>query len=267
MTDTATEGVGEGFTQTAADYDEAVRHNISGARRLIDAIPPGDYRDVLDVGCGTGFSAFAMADRFGPLRLTGVDASAGMLEQFRGKLAARGDIEATLHAADVLDMPVPDGAFDAVICSMAFHWFPFKARAMQAMARTLRPGGVIAILCSGSGGEGEFRHLLSRLEPGVPTWVGAFETVQRDIPDMERYLAGAGLEPVDVWMERRIRRTDPVAYMERMRVVAGHITADTGAGEREDLERRVEEALAGACEADGRFRYTFTKLFTIARRP
>jgi ubiquinone/menaquinone biosynthesis C-methylase UbiE len=267
MTDTATEGVGEGFSQTAADYDEAVRHNISGARRLIASIPAGTYRDVLDVGCGTGFSAFTMADRFGPLRLTGVDASEGMLAQFRAKLADRPDIEATLHAADVLDMPVPEGAFDAVICSMAFHWFPFKGRAMAAMARTLKPGGVIAILCSGSGGEGEFRHLLSRLEPGVPGWVGAFESVQRDIPDMEGYLRDAGLVAEDVWMERRIRRADPAAYMERMRVVAGHITAGAGDEAREELERRVEDALAGAVDADGRFQYTFTKLFTIARRP
>ncbi|MFP5450848.1 MAG: class I SAM-dependent methyltransferase [Thermoleophilia bacterium] len=267
MTDTATDGVGEGFSKTAADYDDAVRFNIAGAQRLIASIPAGEYRDVLDVGCGTGFSAVAMADRFGPLRLTGVDASEGMLEQFEAKLAGRPDIEATLHAADVLDMPVPDGAFDAVICSMAFHWFPFKGRAMAAMARALKPGGVIAILCSGSGGEGEFQHLLARLEPGVPGWVGAFDTLQRDIPDMEGYLAHAGLEPLDVWMERRIRRADPVAYMERMRVVAGHITAGAGEEEREDLERRVEEALAAAVDADGRFEYTFTKLFTIARRP
>lgn len=267
MTDPGTENVGEGFSQTAVDYDEAVRHNIAGAQRLIAAIPDGEYRDVLDVGCGTGFSAEAMADRFGPLRLTGVDAAEGMLDLFRAKLAGRPDIEATLHAADVMSMPVPDGAFDAVICSMAFHWFPFKGAAMREMARTLRPGGVLAILCSGTGGEVEFQRLLSRLEPGVPTWVGAFESLQRDIPDMEGYLDGAGLEPVDIWMERRIRRTDPFAYMERMRVVAGHITAGGTDEDRESLERRVDEALQGAVDEQGRFRYTFAKLFTIARKP
>lgn len=267
MSDTATEGVGEGFTRTAADYDEAVRFNIHGARRLVAAIPDGEYRDVLDVGCGTGWSAEAMADRFGPIRLTGVDASEGMLEQFRAKLGDRSDIDATLHAADVLRMPVDDAAFDAVVCSMAFHWFPFKAAAMRAMARALRPGGVIAVLCSGADGEREFQHVLSRLEPGVPTWVGAFDTLQRDIPDMEGYLAGAGLEAVDVWMERRIRRVDPAGYLERMRVVAGHITAGGTDEERESLERRVEEAVTAACDPDGRFRYTFTKLFAIARRP
>ncbi len=266
MSDDATRDVGEGFTRTAADYDAAVRFNIAGAARLVASIPAGDYRDVLDVGCGTGFSALAMADRFGPLRITGVDASEGMLEQFSTKVAARPDVTCTVHRADVLEMPVPEAAFDAVICSMAFHWFPRKAEAMAAMARTLRPGGIVAVLCSGSGGEGEFRHILSRLEPGIPAWVGAFDAVQRDIPDMEGYLRHAGLEALDIWMERRIRRVDPAAYLERMRVVAGHIAGDLDPAEREDLDRRVWDGISAASGPDG-FEYTFTKLFAVARRP
>ena len=263
MTDTGTEGVGEGFTRTAADYDDAVRFNIEGARRLVMSLPDGRYRDVLDVGCGTGWSAEAMADRFGPIRLTGVDASEGMLERFREKLAGRRDIEATLHAADVLEMPVEDAAFDAVICSMAFHWFPFKAAAMRAMARTLRPGGAIAILCSGADGEREFQHVLSRLEPGVPTWVGAFDSLQRDIPDMEGYLAGAGLEPLDVWMERRRRATPPDAFMARTRAVAAHLLGNPPGGHSE-LDRRIEAALHDRSGPEG-FVYDYCKLFAVAR--
>lgn len=266
MTDDATQGVGEGFSRTAADYDDAVRFNVAGAARLVASIPAGRYRRVLDVGCGTGFSALAMAERFGPLEVTGVDAAEGMLEQFTAKLAGRGDVTATAHHGDVLDMPVPDGAFDAVICSMAFHWFPRKAEAAAAMAGKLRPGGVLAVLCSGSGGEDEFRRVLARLEPGIPSWVGAFDAIQRDIPDMEGYLRHAGLETVDVWMERRIRRVDPAAYMERMRVVAGHIGAGMDPAEREALEARVWEGLRAATGPDG-FEYTFNKLFAVARRP
>lgn len=266
MSDVATTGVGEGFSRTAADYDDAVRFNVAGAARLIASIPAGDYAEVLDVGCGTGFSALAMADRFGPLSVTGVDASEGMLEMFRAKLSGRTDIRATVHRADVLEMPVPDASFDAVICSMAFHWFPRKAEAMAAMARAVRPGGIVAVLCSGAGGEGEFRRILARLEPGVPAWVGAFDAVQRDIPDMEGYLRHAGLDALDVWMERRIRRVDPGAYLERMRVVAGHVSGDMDPAERESLDARIWEGLRQASGPDG-FEYTFTKLFALARRP
>jgi hypothetical protein len=44
--------VAQGFSETASDYDGAVRYNIEGAQRLVMAIPPGTYNDVLDVGCG-----------------------------------------------------------------------------------------------------------------------------------------------------------------------------------------------------------------------
>ena len=60
-------------------YDGAVRFNIEGAQRLVMSIPPGTYDNVLDVGCGTGFSTQAVIDRFHPSRVTGVDPSEGIL--------------------------------------------------------------------------------------------------------------------------------------------------------------------------------------------
>jgi SAM-dependent methyltransferase len=164
-------------------------------------------------------------------------------------------------------MGVPEGAHDAVISTMALHWFPDKPGAVAAMARALAPGGVMAILCSGRGAEHEFRDVLRGLDPPAPPeWDAAFDQVQRDIEELEDYLEGAGMVPQDVWMERRIRRTPPEAYLERMRVVAGHITPSLDPDERADLERRLTAATHAASGPRG-FEYTFTKLFAIARRP
>lgn len=258
--------VAEGFSGTAKDYDSVVRFNIDGARRLVASLPAGSYPRVLDVGCGTGFSSLAMVERFAPELIAAVDPAAGMLDAFRDKLAGVDGTAIELHEADVLAMPVDDGSFDAVICSMAFHWFPRKREAMAAMARALRPGGHIAVLCSGRGGEQEFRDVLAGLEPPVQHWLGAFDVVQRDIPEMEGYLEAAGLEALDVWMERRIRRTPVEAFLERMRVVAGHLHDDLQADELADMHRRVAEATRAAAGPRG-FEYTFTKLFAVARRP
>lgn len=258
--------VAEGFSSTARDYDEVVRHNIEGARRLVSSLPDAEYDDVLDVGCGTGFASLAMIARFGTRRITGVDPAPGMLEAFAQKLGEVPDTRVTLHEADVHAMPVADAAFDAVICSMAFHWFPRKREAMAALARPLRPGGHLAVLCSGRGGEEEFRRILSDIDPPVPHWLGAFDIVQRDIPEMESYLESAGLEPVDVWMERRIRRTPVEAFLERMRVVASHLQADMPPDELAAMKEKVTAATQAVSGPRG-FEYTFTKLFAIARKP
>lgn len=266
--DTVTSGAAENFTNNAKDYDAGVRHNINGASRLVASIPPGSYPRVLDIGCGTGWSSLAMIERFAPTHLTGIDPAQGMLDVFREKADGIAGTTIDLRAEDVMAMSVAVGTYDAVISSMAMHWFTDKPAATAAMAAALRPGGILAVLFSGRGGEHEYRDVLSAIDPPAPPgWDAAFDAVQRDIDEMEEYVLGAGLEPLDIWMERRIRHTAPEAYIERMRVVASHITAGLldEAGQA-DLMNRILAEMRRVSGPRG-FRYTFTKLFTIARKP
>lgn len=256
------------FSKTAKDYDAGVRFNIDGARRLAASFPMGEYARVLDVGCGTGWAALAMVERFGCAHVTGVDPAQGMLDVFAQKLEDFGNVEVELRAEDVEGMAVEPGSYDAVISSMALHWFPDKHAAAVSMARALKPGGVIGILCSGWGGEPQFRAVLQGIDlPGSAQWDAAFDTVLRDIPDMEDYLTHAGLEIQDVWMEQRIRRTSVEAYLERMRVVASHIFAETLTSDQlAELLTAVEAGMRAASGPRG-FEYMFAKLFAIATKP
>ena len=257
--------VGEGFTRAADAYDELLRHNREGARRLVAALPDGRYDEILDVGCGTGFVTEAMVDRFGTRRVTGVDPSEGMLERFREKLAGR--VEATLQVAGVHDMDVPDAAFGAVVSGMAFHWFPEKPAAIAAMARRVRPGGVLAILASGAGTDAEFRSVLEAIRPPVPAaWTGVFDVIQRTGDEVATWMRDAGLEILDVWEERRVRRQDPDAYLARIGAVASHLSASLDPGEAAAHAERVTRAVHAASGPEG-FTYAFVKLFAIARRP
>ena len=255
-----------GFSETASDYDGAVRFNLEGAQRLVLSIPPGRYDDVLDVGCGSGWATQAVIDRFHPARVTGVDPSEGMLEQFQAKLGNIEGVDVSLVQAGVEDMPVEPDAFDLVICSMAYHWFQHRWDAAAAMARAMKPGGVIAILCSGKGGEQAYRDVIADVEPINYAWLGAFDGNLRDIGEMEGYLVQAGLEPLDIWMERRVRHTTVEAYMERMRVVAGHIIGDPADPEVAGWLSRVEQAMRERSGPRG-WTYDFMKLYAIARRP
>ncbi len=97
-------------------------------------------RRILDAGCGSGPLFAALRDR-GAL-VTGIDASAGMLEQARLRLGA----DADLRVADLADpLPFPDNAFDDVVASLVLHYLRDWEPTLAQLRRVLVPGGRLLV--------------------------------------------------------------------------------------------------------------------------
>lgn len=111
-------------------------HNAWYHRLLLAHAPAGAER-VLDVGCGAGTLARAVAARV--RQVDGIDRSPAMIEAAR----AAGPANASFQLADALTVDVPDGGYDAVLSSSVLHHLPL-ADALPRMARWLKPGGVLA---------------------------------------------------------------------------------------------------------------------------
>jgi SAM-dependent methyltransferase len=110
---------------------------------LVAAARPQPGERVLDIACGTGVVTRLVYDRVAPTgRIVGIDLNAGMLAQAR--VASKGlDIEWLEGSAT--SMPLPDGAFEAVICQQGLQFFPDKPAALREMHRVLVPSGRLAI--------------------------------------------------------------------------------------------------------------------------
>ncbi|MFC5823643.1 class I SAM-dependent methyltransferase [Nonomuraea insulae] len=93
-------------------------------------------RRILDAGCGSGPLFSALRDR-GAI-VTGIDASAGMLELARQRLGA----DADLQVADLAGpLPFPNEAFDDVIASLVLHYLEDWGPTLAELRRVLKPGG------------------------------------------------------------------------------------------------------------------------------
>lgn len=112
----------------------------------LDPIVAGGVRDVIDVGVGTGNLALPALGRWPGVRVTGIDASAEMLEAavaLAGDLPEEARDRFTGRVAFAADLPFPDASFDLAMSSFVLQLVPSRARALREIRRVLRPGGTL----------------------------------------------------------------------------------------------------------------------------
>ena len=113
--------------------------------RLGHLLQLGPQSRVLDVACGTGTSAFFLAERFG-CEIVGVDYGTQHIGRAKGEALARGLAgRVRFEQADAERLPFEAASFDAVVCECAFCTFPDKSRAAREFARVLRSRAWVGI--------------------------------------------------------------------------------------------------------------------------
>ncbi|MFQ5838925.1 MAG: class I SAM-dependent methyltransferase [Thermoplasmata archaeon] len=131
--------------QMAAWYDE--KQGDEGDfwhRTLIDptllrVIGTVEGQHVLDLACGNGYISRKLA-RLGA-RVTGVDASAPIIERARARESEE-PLGIAYHVADAAHLEMlEDGTFDLVVCNMALMDIADAEGAIREIARLLRPRG------------------------------------------------------------------------------------------------------------------------------
>lgn len=156
---------------------------------------------VLEIGCGTGSLALAMAPYAGHIH--GIDVSGEMIRIADRKKAAAGVTNVTFHAG-TLDEPLGPATVDSAWAFSILHLVPDRLGTLKSLYRRLKPGGALisSNVCLGDSWV-PYRPLLT-----VMRWLGKAPAVSvYDREAILRELREAGfveIEEKDVGAERDV---------------------------------------------------------------
>ena len=125
-------------------YDEHMMTNIECASELYPftakQLPTAQNCRILDLGCGTGLELEFYFPLNPSANVTGIDLSAGMLDELKRKFA---DKDITLICESYFDVPLGENAFDAAVSVESLHHFTKeeKTKLYGKLHRALKDNG------------------------------------------------------------------------------------------------------------------------------
>ncbi|HEX9323036.1 MAG TPA: class I SAM-dependent methyltransferase [Xanthobacteraceae bacterium] len=211
-----------------------------------------DGERILDVGCGTGSLAFALAEAAKVARIAAIDASEIYLDAARAK---NKDPRISFERADACALPFEDAGFDRAMSLLVLHFIPETERAVREMCRVVRPGGIVAATVwdtfGGMASQRMFWDTAAVLDP-----TAAIARGQHYFRPMTRRN-----ELKETWMRVGLRQIEQTELMVRMEfsnfadfwapIAAGEAALGKYvAGISDEKKQRLEQALRAAYEGN-----------------
>lgn len=134
------------FKEHAGEWDFIRGLHVSEEQveaAMLEALGPGPFRFLADMGTGTGRILELFAAR--AERAAGFDINRDMLAYARAKLESGGLRNCQVRYGDIFNLGLGDGEADAVVLHQVLHFLDEPAGALREAARVLKPGGRLLV--------------------------------------------------------------------------------------------------------------------------
>ncbi len=232
---------------------------------------------MLDVGCGTGFPLFELANAYGPsCQVTGVDVWKEALERAREKLRVQALPNVTIVEADAAAMPFPDAQFDVITCNLGLNNFADPPAVVAECWRVAKPGGCVAFTTNIRGHMAEFyavfrETLLERENAEYLERLEAHEAHRGTTASLAALLEQAGFMSVRAIEDQcTLRYLDGTAFFNHWLTKSGFLDGWRGVVNSEDeasVFARLEATLNEQAARDGELRMTVPLLYLEGQKP
>lgn len=173
--------------QAAEWLERPEREEEEAPSKLLKILPVKAGDVIADIGAGSGFYTFRLAERVGPKgKVLAVDIQPEMLRIIRAKMKQRNitNVE-PIHGNDT-DPKLPEKGVDLILLVDVYHEFSYPWEMTDAMVQSLKPGGKLVFV--------EFRledpkvpiklvhkmsekQVLKEMEPHPLRWVKTVESL------------------------------------------------------------------------------------------
>jgi len=116
-------------------------HTEEISQSLFPPVGPSPGNRLLELGCGPGFYACRLSERYPNLRTTGVDLSLSLIQRAKFRAAARQLSNCSFQHADAHSLPYPAASVDSIVVSRLFLIVPDKEGIVREIFRVLKPTG------------------------------------------------------------------------------------------------------------------------------
>ncbi|QSP96597.1 malonyl-ACP O-methyltransferase BioC [Marinobacter salinisoli] len=216
--------IARAFGAASATYEGASRLQRMMGDAMVKKLADERHSpaSVLDLGCGTGWFSRVLSQVPCVKDVTGVDLSAGMVEQAR----QQGGAQLSWLVADAERLPFPDQSFDIVFSNLMIQWCSDPRPVLRQCRRLLKPGGQLMISTLLDGTLRELKTAWAQADPGRPH-INRFESGERLADLVDRELPGAQIT----------RRTITLPYRSPL-ALTGELK-QLGAGFKSDARRKT----------------------------
>ena len=210
---------------------------------LFDRVQLGPGMRCLDLGCGSGDVAFAMAERVGPNgSVTGVDMDEVKLGLAQKVAATQGRLNVDFRAMNVYEFAEPD-SYDLVYARFLLQHLSRPADLLRSMWAAVRVGGVIVV--EDADFQGSF---CDPPNDGFAFWVEAYQRVlERHGGDpvtgrkLHRLFTEAGIPQPSVDVVQHVHRTGEAKMLPYSTIEAtGDAIVQEGVATAEQLSAALD---------------------------
>ena len=251
----------EGAKWDAELYDEKHSFVWKMAAGLLELLEAKSGERILDVGCGTGHLTAKIAAN--GAQVTGVDRSPEMIQEARAAYPAL-----RFEVMDARQLTFSD-KFDAVFSNATLHWIKEPHRAVESIARVLRPGGRFV---AEFGGKGNVARVMAAVERAWPK-TGLPLPVPNPwyYPSLAEYASLLEKHGLEVTYGLLFDRPTPLEDGERgllnwLEMFDGALVDKLSEEQRERLLEEIQREARAVLSGDGRWVLDYRRLRVVAKK-